>query len=421
MSTHALIYERQTEVCWLNRSSKSQVGGVFPLFDKWQWPPLLFDKAHQMSTYFGVALVLYRLSDHIKGLIGHSGYEFAAGPFSVWPMPFVCVLHHDAHHELFRYNFGNTLSIWDRLFGTLDPNYDRKVREIRQRLAKRRAYSARSGLRNFAPMSSFTLDTPVLLEWLIPTENLWLKFGLLFLLLYLVHLLMYLGMGYALTKINEKNPGRKVQARHTKVPASVEIKQGFISLSGSALCLMLAVLVQYQGWSLAPVEISLPSLSGIFCLLGFFVLSVILGDIWFYAEHRLAHTPRFIRFHREHHLSPVPTPWTNDRFSFVEVIMIQSYLFVVLFLLPVPVIVLVAHRFYDQVKGMIGHGGYEYFEGRWARWPSPFTCVTHHDAHHEKFSVNYGSFLTIWDRMFGTLEAGYDQKVEWITEQYKTL
>ena len=270
-------------------------------------------------------------------------------------------------------------------------------------------------------MEAFALNTKDIVDWLIPIENLWLKFGVLCLSLYVIHILLYLGIGYVLTQINQKNPARKIQNRKTRVPASREIRQGFISLLGSALCLMLAILVQYQSWSMTPVDVILPSISGAFWLVGFFILSVILGDIWFYAEHRLAHTPRLIRFHREHHLSPVPTPWTNDRFSFVEVIMIQSYLFVVLFVVPIPVVVIIAHRLYDQIKGMIGHGGYEYFEGRWARWPSPFTCVTHHDAHHEKFSVNYGSFLTIWDRLFGTLEKGYDQKVDQITEKYRSL
>ena len=270
-------------------------------------------------------------------------------------------------------------------------------------------------------METFVLDTKAMVDGLIPVEGMLLKFGLLFLLLYCVHILMYLGMGILLTAINKKNPVRKVQQRETQVPVGREIKQGFVSLSGSALCLMLAILVQYQGWSLAPVQISLLTFSGVFLLVIFFVLSVVLGDIWFYAEHRLVHTQKMLRFHREHHLSPVPTPWTNDRFSFIEVIMIQSYLVIVLFLVPMPAAVIVVHRFYDQVKGMIGHGGYEYFEGRWARWPSPFTCVTHHDAHHEKFSVNYGSFLTVWDRIFGTLEEGYDNKVDEITERYKSL
>ena len=70
---------------------------------------------------------------------------------------------------------------------------------------------------------------------------------------------------------------------------------------------------------------------------------------------------------------------------------------------------------------MIGHCGYEYFEGAWARWPSPLACVGYHDAHHEKFSVNYGNLLTVWDRIFGTIEPDYDQKVVAVTEKYKQL
>lgn len=262
------------------------------------------------------------------------------------------------------------------------------------------------------------VSTTGLIDALLPIEGVWLKFALLLGVLYLIHIFLYLGMGYMLTELNKRHPERKIQKRLTKVPASLEIRQGFISLAGSSICLTLALLVQYQGWSMTPVEVLLPSVAGISWLVFFFVLSVILGDIWFYAEHRLVHWKPLFFIHREHHLSPVPTPWTNERFSFTEVMMIQSYLFVVPFVLPIPAVVLVAHRFYDQVKGMIGHGGYEYFEGAWARWPSPFTCVTHHDAHHEKFSVNYGSFLTVWDRMFGTLEQGYDQKVDEITARY---
>lgn len=270
-------------------------------------------------------------------------------------------------------------------------------------------------------MDRLVLTTQGLVDAFIPVEGLALKFSLLFLVFYLVHVVMYLGMGYALTKLNARHPERKIQKRKTHVPTSVEIKQGFISLAGSSVCLTLALLVQYQGWSMAAMEILLPSISGVFWLVIFFVVSVILGDIWFYAEHRLVHLPKLFWIHHEHHKSPVPTPWTNERFTFIEVILIQSYLFVVPFVLPIPAVVLIAHRFYDQVKGMFGHGGYEYFEGKWARWPSPFTCVTHHDAHHEKFSVNYGSFLTYWDRMFGTLEEGYDRKVDEITFKYKDL
>ncbi|MEM8698829.1 MAG: sterol desaturase family protein [Pseudomonadota bacterium] len=71
------------------------------------------------------ALILHRLYDHINGQIGHSGHEWAGGPFTRFPSPMVAVRYHDVHHARFRYNFGNYFSIWDRVMGTMDPNYDR--------------------------------------------------------------------------------------------------------------------------------------------------------------------------------------------------------------------------------------------------------------------------------------------------------
>jgi sterol desaturase/sphingolipid hydroxylase (fatty acid hydroxylase superfamily) len=39
----------------------------------------------------------------------------------------VCTTYHDQHHELYNWNYGNFTSIWDRLGGTLHPDYDRVV------------------------------------------------------------------------------------------------------------------------------------------------------------------------------------------------------------------------------------------------------------------------------------------------------
>jgi sterol desaturase/sphingolipid hydroxylase (fatty acid hydroxylase superfamily) len=74
-----------------------------------------------------VALVLARLWDHVNGQIGHSGFEYFADRSTRYPSPMVCVTFHDQHHEHFRHNFANYFSLWDRLCGTLHPDYDRKV------------------------------------------------------------------------------------------------------------------------------------------------------------------------------------------------------------------------------------------------------------------------------------------------------
>ncbi len=72
-------------------------------------------------------LILHRLVDHINGQIGHSGYEFFADRLSRYPSPMLCVTFHDQHHQYFNYNFANFFSIWDRVCGTIHPQYDEKV------------------------------------------------------------------------------------------------------------------------------------------------------------------------------------------------------------------------------------------------------------------------------------------------------
>ncbi len=75
-------------------------------------------------------LILHRLLDHFNGTIGHSGFEFYASRLSRMPSPMVCVTFHDQHHSRFRYNYANFFSFWDRVGGTLHPEYDAEVRRF---------------------------------------------------------------------------------------------------------------------------------------------------------------------------------------------------------------------------------------------------------------------------------------------------
>lgn len=66
------------------------------------------------------------------GTIGHSGVEPFPAVFS--RIPFLKNLgtstFHAEHHESQHYNFGFYTLIWDKLFNTLDPDYDRRFRQI---------------------------------------------------------------------------------------------------------------------------------------------------------------------------------------------------------------------------------------------------------------------------------------------------
>ncbi|MEM7506818.1 MAG: sterol desaturase family protein [Pseudomonadota bacterium] len=83
------------------------------------------------------ALILHRLYDHINGQIGHSGHEWVGGPLTRFPSPMVAVRYHDVHHARFRYNFGNYFSLWDRLMGTMDPDYDQSGTKTHDRADQR--------------------------------------------------------------------------------------------------------------------------------------------------------------------------------------------------------------------------------------------------------------------------------------------
>lgn len=74
-----------------------------------------------------IALVAHRLYDHVNGQLGHCGFEYFADRTTRFPSPMVCISFHDQHHEGFTHNYANFFSFWDRLCGTLSPDYDAKV------------------------------------------------------------------------------------------------------------------------------------------------------------------------------------------------------------------------------------------------------------------------------------------------------
>lgn len=104
----------------------------------------LFDALTQQGFFLLMPLIVpfppavfvaHRVFDHFNGMIGHSGFEFAAGRSSRAPWPLASVTFHDMHHATYGYNFANHFSLWDRLMGTLHPDYDRRVDAIAARLA----------------------------------------------------------------------------------------------------------------------------------------------------------------------------------------------------------------------------------------------------------------------------------------------
>ena len=224
---------------------------------------------------------------------------------------------------------------------------------------------------------------------------------------YAVNLALYGAGGWVILWWNRRHPDRRIQPdRDGLRRARIEIRESVLSIAVTAACLAAALVLQAHGLTLwAPLETTWLS------VLGMLALTTVLYDAWFYWAHRLLHTRRLWRFHRGHHKAVAPTVWSTDAQSVVETLMLQLFLVAAAVLLPIPPLALIAHRVVDHVNGALGHSGFEYFAGPAARAPWPGLCATFHDRHHERFTVNYANFFSVWDRWMGTLDPDYDRDV----------
>ncbi len=80
-------------------------------------------------------LVIFFLMMIIYNVYGHLGYElypkgFSRSRFGKWINTSV---NHNQHHQYFKGNYGLYFLYWDRLFGTLRPDYDTRFDEIKSR------------------------------------------------------------------------------------------------------------------------------------------------------------------------------------------------------------------------------------------------------------------------------------------------
>jgi len=223
---------------------------------------------------------------------------------------------------------------------------------------------------------------------------------------YALLLATYFGTCLAVTALNRRLAAAKIQTRET-TPALVrrDRRQSLISLAGIAAMFGTGHWLYTEfGWGFGPPT-SIPG-----AVLSF-IASLFLFDTWFYWFHRLIHTRAFYGWvHRWHHLTVTPVTWSNNSDRLIDNLFLQSYWLVAHFLFPVAPAVLLAHKIYDQITGVIGHSGFEH-GGIWCWPPSPLVGVTHHDQHHRYFRCNYATHFTLWDRLMGTLHPEHDAEL----------
>jgi sterol desaturase/sphingolipid hydroxylase (fatty acid hydroxylase superfamily) len=140
------------------------------------------------------------------------------------------------------------------------------------------------------------------------------------------------------------------------------------------------------------------------------VLMIVGHDTYFYWTHRLVHDPRLFRiFHRRHHRSNKPSPFTAYSFDLGEAVIQASFVPLWMVLAPTQWWVTGIFMLHQIVRNTIGHAGYELFPARGDGKPmfDFITSVTHHDLHHAQAGWNYGLYFTWWDRLMSTEHPEY--------------
>lgn len=140
------------------------------------------------------------------------------------------------------------------------------------------------------------------------------------------------------------------------------------------------------------------------------ILIIVAHDAWFYWTHWAMHRPRLFRlFHRTHHLSHNPTPFTSYSFDIGEALTNAIFLPIFVAVIPMHPLALLIFVSHMMLRNAIGHCGYEVFPARQDGRPlfGWMTTVTHHDLHHSNARYNLGLYFTWWDQWMGTENPDY--------------
>ena len=140
------------------------------------------------------------------------------------------------------------------------------------------------------------------------------------------------------------------------------------------------------------------------------VLMIMGQDGYIYWVHRWMHRPRWFRaFHRRHHKSNNPSPFTAYSFDPGEAVLMVLFVLAWPLVVPTPWPVVSLVMFHQIFRNTMLHSGYELTPARrdGRPWFDFLTTTTHHDLHHAQAGYNFAPWFTWWDRWLGTEHPQY--------------
>ncbi len=138
------------------------------------------------------------------------------------------------------------------------------------------------------------------------------------------------------------------------------------------------------------------------------VLLVLCYDFWMYIWHRLNHQIAFLwRFHRFHHADALMDVTTGVRFHPIEIMLSEIMRLPVCALLGIGAPEILLYNLLSFPIILLHHSNvalsHTLEKGLAYIIPTPALHRVHHSIKKEEADTNYGSMLSLWDRLFGSL------------------
>jgi sterol desaturase/sphingolipid hydroxylase (fatty acid hydroxylase superfamily) len=134
------------------------------------------------------------------------------------------------------------------------------------------------------------------------------------------------------------------------------------------------------------------------------LLALLLNDLAYYVDHRIAHrTGLFWAIHTTHHSSREMNLLVASRGTLLGLGGLMSPAFLLLAILGVHPAMFLAAKFFGNLWGIFNHTRLVHRMGPLERWiATPANHRVHHGTEAKYLDKNYGQTLIIWDRLFGT-------------------
>ena len=161
-------------------------------------------------------------------------------------------------------------------------------------------------------------------------------------------------------------------------------------------------------------------------LIGSFMVTMVVAEIWHYASHRAFHTKALHWIHAEHHKSRLCTPLTALSFSFWEKLIFDLGLLAILALMDrvwsLNAMGIAVWFGVYLVVNSLGHANFEIQSKLVNRLLAPvFTTTTYHALHHSRYTGHYGLSTRFMDKVFGTEWEDYERVFNRVVEEGRPM